>query len=185
MEFRLKRKLSYVSGVFVAVVLVGACGDADSGESSAGEQSPQPTPTAQWQQTDVCGLLSDQEARDYLRGQEATGRKQNKSDATGGQRPGCGWQAGSQYKLDLALWQPPAPGVQSENAERTLDVNGKKGYVTSQTEVSCTVDVEAEPAWLQVITFSPRPEDETSLTERTECDRAGELAGTVLDRLTK
>lgn len=76
------------------------------------------------------------------------------------------------YEVSLSVWVPPSPEVQKAN--ESLDVSGKTGYIVTDMEGSCTMDVEASPAWIQIDTNAPLPEGGADAEPR-ECVRAGKL----------
>jgi hypothetical protein len=137
------------------------------------------TPAAKrWQDTDACTVLSDAEISAHLRGQEAKPAREDTRD-----RPTCVWRGNANDKVRMVLWQPPFPEVQTGNAKRTLDIGGKPGYVTSQTSLSCLVDVNAGTAWIQFDTHAPLPKDGPGPADGAECDRVVDLATAAIKKL--
>lgn len=87
-----------------------------------------------------------------------------------------------EYMVRLMLWQPPAPKSLTNNPERVIDVAGRKGYVAVEVEGgSCTMNIKAEPAWIQIEADPPLPTNPDTSTR--SCDRAAKLVETVITRL--
>ncbi|MQA08458.1 MAG: DUF3558 domain-containing protein [Pseudonocardiaceae bacterium] len=174
------RRFVALLGILSSVVLLSAC-------SEGGRSTEQPRNSAaagstagsagSWQQTDTCTLLSDEDVRTHLRGEAVRPKPDNQR----ADRPTCVWEGQATHKVRVVLWQPPIPSVQTDTAERVIDVAGKRGYVSVETDLHCTMDVDAGPAWIQLDTSAPLPE--SGDTEAAECDRAAGLGKKALTQL--
>ncbi|MCP2253620.1 Protein of unknown function (DUF3558) [Prauserella aidingensis] len=129
----------------VSVVGLAACGTG-GGDSAAGAPASASGEQAAWQQEDPCSLLAEQDLRPYL-GDEAgsvSPKRTSESD-----RPTCEWKSGDFGEVTLGLWQPPAPDIVTDT-DKTVEVGERTGYITSETELSCAMDVKAAPAYVQL-----------------------------------
>lgn len=98
-----------------------------------------------WVGVDACGLLDDQQVAEALGRGDATAV----SSSTGG-RPACVWSApGGARRLRLLLWSPPAPELLTRGVTR-VPVGDAAGYVRAPDDARCFMNVEADPAWLQL-----------------------------------
>lgn len=124
-----------------------------------------------WVETDVCSLVDGERVAELL-GDGATA--QETTDRP--RRPECEWSVGgATERLVLRLWQPPVPDALADGAERTTEVGDRTGYVQSETRGSCSMHVEAEPAWLTVDLDVPQDRSGPQL-----CDQVAPLADEVL-----
>lgn len=144
---RVKRPLAAVATAGT-LLLAGCGGEAAPGAPTGAEQDT----GAAWQQEDPCDLLTSDEVKKYL-GDEAASPK--KTDNSG--RPGCEWKGEGLGQIKLSLWQPPASEIVTDR-EDVIEVGDTKGYIVSETDRSCHMDVEAEPAFLQFEVFATEPD---------------------------
>jgi hypothetical protein len=174
------RRTMILSGCLVATLALGACGDdtGDDGsdpsggsEGSGGSGSTEAA-ASDWQDLAPCSLVPADVVTSTL-GTAAEGVADT-SDPT---RPTCVWEVdGGVELLRVMLWQPPLPDALTGAAAETVEVGDRTGYVQVQTKASCLVDVEAEPAWLQLDLLAPSGEESPQFC----ADVAAPLAEQVL-----
>ncbi|GAB3487139.1 DUF3558 family protein [Amycolatopsis cihanbeyliensis] len=180
MTTRRAGKLLTVIAIAGAFGLAGCGGDEGgaSDQDSSTEQStsggPPPAGQASWQQQDPCGLLTPEETAKYLGAGAGEGRR---TDDMG--RPRCEWSGAGASRIKLTLWQPPAPDIVTGGGKDTVPVGDTTGYITSETELSCHMDVQAEPAYVQ---FDVRTSD-TEAGQPNFCAKVAETARQALGTL--
>ncbi|WP_216215061.1 DUF3558 family protein [Amycolatopsis aidingensis] len=173
-------KLITVIAIAGTVGLAG-CGGGEGGSSDQDPASGQstsggapPAGQASWQQQDPCGLLTAEDTAEYLGAGAGEGRR---TDDMG--RPRCEWSGEGAGRIKLTIWQPPAPDIVTGGGKDTVPVGDTTGYITSETELSCHMDVQAEPAFLQ---FDVRTSD-TEAGQRDFCAKVAQTAQQVLTTL--
>lgn len=131
-----------------------------------------------WRTVDACTLLTADDLAPYLEDPATPGVDDSEEG-----RPGCVWEGADGFaSVRVTLWVPPAPEVQ--RGGDALTVGDDAGYVTSQTATSCLVDVEAEPAWVQLEARASSDLVPDGVDDTTFCSEvAAPTAQAVLDRV--
>ncbi|WP_043642545.1 DUF3558 domain-containing protein [Nocardioides alkalitolerans] len=170
------------AGVLLVAVL-SACGSGtgDDSGTDAGTDAGTTSDAAagdDWRTVDACTLLTADDLAPYLEDPATPG-----VDDSADGRPGCVWEGADGFaSVRVMLWAPPAPEVQQGGD--ALTVGDAAGYVTSQTATSCLVDVEAEPAWVQLDARASSDLVPDGVDDTTFCSEvAAPTAQAVLDRV--
>lgn len=103
----------------------------------------------------MCALLTDEQVATYLGDDIPQPERSSKHD-----RPTCTWDDESLGKFKVALWHPPIRSVIMDNAKRSNDIGGYTGYIESETESGCTINIEGPDRFLALDVFSPEKESE-------------------------
>lgn len=82
---------------------------------------------------DPCTLLGAPELAGYLAGGKPNGGRQDESG-----KAVCAWGDGEFRSVRLSVWGARADEL-SKHAVRTVDLNGGKGYVTTEEEYDCAI----------------------------------------------
>lgn len=164
---RVKRPLSAVATA--GTLLLAGCG----GEAATGAPTDPQQDTAAWQQQDPCELLTPEEVKRYLGDEAASPKRTDDMD-----RPRCEWKGEGLGEIKLSLWQPPAPEIVTDRKD-VIEVGDRKGYIVSETDRSCHLDVESEPAFLQFEVFAT----ESEAHQQNFCQAVAEIAEKVLAEL--
>lgn len=155
------------------LLLAGCTGDSDDG--GGGGSSSTDDEAASWQDTEACEILAEDEVTDLLGQDHPEPEASDRMD-----RPTCEWQdPAGLTSLRIVLWDPPLDEVANNLEDETVDVGEHTGYVSTQSDISCDLNVETDTATVGVeLTL-----ESEQLGEDEACEVAADTAETVIGEL--
>lgn len=163
--------------MLTCVLAIAGCtrgGDSEDSGGAGGEEETTSTGDS-WEDADACESLTEDEVTQLL-GEDHP--EPEASDEHG--RPTCEWQdPTSLTSLRILLWDPPIDGVTDDPAKETIDVGEHTGYISTQSDMSCDLNVETPTATVGVdlsLESEQRGDDDV-------CEVAAATAGSVIDEL--
>lgn len=153
------------------LLLAGCTGDSDANGGDEGGDGQ----STSWQDTEACEILDEDEVTDLL-GQDHP--EPEASEAMN--RPTCEWQDPSSLtSLRVLLWDPPLDEIADDPEDETVGVGEHTGYVSTQSGVSCDLNVETDTATVGVALTL----ESEQLGEDEPCEVAADAAETVIGEL--
>lgn len=157
------------------LLLAGCSGDSDGGGSGDGGGGSASGDGESWQDTDACDLLGEDEVTDLLGEGAPEPEASDEMD-----RPTCEWaDPASTTSLRISLWDPPVDGVANDPEAETIEVGEHTGTISTESGISCSMDVETDTATLQLELALGSEQ----LGEREICEVAASTGETVIDEL--
>jgi len=160
-----------------ALLLATGCGAGKKGTEELGSPARQQTSSAPGQTNegqDTCALLTDEQLATYLGDDIPEPQRSAPHD-----RPTCTWDDESLGKFEVSLWHPPVRSIITDDAERSVAIDEYTGYIESESERSCTINVQGPNIFLALDVFSTTEKSE----DDTFCDSITDVTRDVIHEL--
>src|SRR5699024_12063412 len=135
------RRLALVGCVLLLTTGCSSNERDSQGSPTTGSASSSPGYTNEGQ--DMCALLTDEQVATYLGDDIPEPERSNEHG-----RPTCTVDGESIDKLEVSLWIPPIRSIITDEAERTINIGKYTGYVETETETSCKINIEGSDKFL-------------------------------------
>lgn len=123
---------------------------------------------------DLCALLTDEQVSTYLGNDVPEPERSNEFD-----RPTCTWDGETIDKVEVGLWNPPIRSIITDDADRTIKVGEHKGYIQTESETSCKINIEGPEKFLNLqVSGSEKTAEDGHL-----CTSVAEMAQGVINDL--
>src|SRR5699024_1563667 len=151
-----RRQLAVVG---CALVLTAGCSASEQDTRGSASPSAASVPSSRGhtkEGQDMCALLTAEQVATYLGDDIPEPARSSKRD-----RPPCPGDSESIETVDVALWVPPIRSLITDDAERTISIGVYTGYVETETETSCKINIDGSKQFLnlQVSGSEKRSED--------------------------
>lgn len=119
----------------------------ESGSPAREQTSSSPGHTNEGQ--DSCALLTDEQLATQLGDDIPEPQRSAPHD-----RPTCTWDDESLGRLEVSLWHPPVRSIITDDAERSVAIDEYTGYIESESERSCRINIQGPDIFLALDVFS-------------------------------